>query len=42
MDYLQSIWDDVKLAMDFALSFIDDTGLMNVSSPDVSPRVRTC
>ncbi|GME47657.1 Alpha-L-rhamnosidase [Neofusicoccum parvum] len=32
MDYLQGMWDDIKLAMNFSLSFIDDSGLMNVTS----------
>ncbi|KAH7024263.1 bacterial alpha-L-rhamnosidase domain-containing protein [Macrophomina phaseolina] len=32
MEYLQSMWDDIKLAVDFALSFIDSSGLMNVTS----------
>ncbi|KAB2579338.1 putative alpha-l-rhamnosidase protein [Lasiodiplodia theobromae] len=32
MDYLQSMWDSIKLAMDFSLSFIDSSGLMNVTS----------
>ncbi|EIN05956.1 bacterial alpha-L-rhamnosidase domain-containing protein [Punctularia strigosozonata HHB-11173 SS5] len=34
IDYLQSMWDDIKLAMNFALGFIDDSGLMNVTSPN--------
>ncbi|EIN11196.1 bacterial alpha-L-rhamnosidase domain-containing protein [Punctularia strigosozonata HHB-11173 SS5] len=33
IDYLQSMWDGIKLAMNFALGFIDDSGLMNVTSP---------
>jgi hypothetical protein len=28
------MWDDVKLAMNFSLSFIDASGLMNVTSPN--------
>jgi hypothetical protein len=33
IDYLASLWDKWKLGLDFSLSFIDDTGLMNVTSP---------
>ncbi|KAF2687248.1 glycoside hydrolase family 78 protein [Lentithecium fluviatile CBS 122367] len=30
--YLTSLWDKWKLGINFSISFIDDTGLMNVSS----------
>lgn len=33
MSYLQGKWDAWKLAMNFSLSFIDDSGMMNVTSP---------
>ncbi|KAH7370992.1 Six-hairpin glycosidase-like protein [Pyrenochaeta sp. MPI-SDFR-AT-0127] len=33
ISYLQSLWDKYKLALEFSLSYIDDTGLMNVTSP---------
>jgi hypothetical protein len=33
MEYLSSLWPQWKLALQFSLSFIDDTGLMNVTSP---------
>ncbi|KAJ9644682.1 hypothetical protein H2199_003645 [Coniosporium tulheliwenetii] len=32
-DYLTSLWSDWKRAMAFSLSFIDSSGLMNVTSP---------
>ncbi|KAL1620160.1 hypothetical protein SLS54_006361 [Diplodia seriata] len=34
MDYLQSTWSDIKLAMNFSLGFIDSSGMMNVTAPD--------
>ncbi|KAK8174814.1 bacterial alpha-L-rhamnosidase domain-containing protein [Phyllosticta citribraziliensis] len=35
LDFLKSIWDDVKLAANFALSYVDETGLMNATAaPD--------
>ena len=34
IDYLQGKWDAWKLAMNFSLSFIDDSGMMNVTSPN--------
>jgi hypothetical protein len=33
IEYLSSLWSQWKLALSFSLSFIDDTGLMNVTSP---------
>jgi hypothetical protein len=33
LEYSKSLWDQWKLALNFSLSFIDDTGLMNVTSP---------
>lgn len=33
MEYLQGKWDAWKFAMNFSLSFIDDSGMMNVTSP---------
>ncbi|OJD40488.1 glycoside hydrolase family 78 protein [Diplodia corticola] len=33
MDYLQSTWSDIKLAMNFSLGFIDSSGMMNVTAP---------
>ncbi|KAF2851580.1 glycoside hydrolase family 78 protein [Plenodomus tracheiphilus IPT5] len=33
IEYLQSLWDKWKFAMSFSLSFIDSSGLMNVTSP---------
>lgn len=33
IDYLSSLWDKYKLALSFSLSFIDDSGLANVTSP---------
>jgi hypothetical protein len=33
MPYLSSLWDKYKLALGLSLSFIDDSGLMNVTSP---------
>ncbi|KAF2107879.1 Six-hairpin glycosidase-like protein [Lophiotrema nucula] len=33
LDYLSSHWDQYKLALNFSLSFIDDSGMMNVTSP---------
>ncbi|KAL6709102.1 hypothetical protein ACN47E_001918 [Coniothyrium glycines] len=33
IDYLSSLWDKYKLALAFSLSFIDDSGLANVTSP---------
>lgn len=33
IEYLASLWDKWKLALSFSISFIDDTGLMNVTSP---------
>ncbi|KAF2644999.1 Six-hairpin glycosidase [Massarina eburnea CBS 473.64] len=32
-EYLTSVWDQWKLAMEFSLGFIDNTGMMNVTSP---------
>ncbi|KAK8168811.1 bacterial alpha-L-rhamnosidase domain-containing protein [Phyllosticta citrichinensis] len=32
LDFLKSIWDDVKLAANFALSYVDETGLMNATA----------
>jgi hypothetical protein len=32
--YLSSLWTQWKLALNFSLSFIDETGLMNVTSPN--------
>ncbi|KAF2713538.1 glycoside hydrolase family 78 protein [Pleomassaria siparia CBS 279.74] len=32
VDYLASLWEQWKLALSFSLSFIDDSGLMNVTS----------
>lgn len=32
MEYLQGKWDDWKFAMNYSLSTIDDSGLMNVTS----------
>ncbi|KAK7513602.1 bacterial alpha-L-rhamnosidase domain-containing protein [Phyllosticta citriasiana] len=35
LDFLKSIWDDVKLATTFALGYVDETGLMNATAaPD--------
>ncbi|EIN13193.1 Six-hairpin glycosidase [Punctularia strigosozonata HHB-11173 SS5] len=34
IEYIVNMWDDVKLAVDFALSFVDDSGLMDVTSPN--------
>lgn len=31
--YLSSLWDKWKLALNFSLSFIDESGMMNVTSP---------
>ncbi|KAL1609892.1 hypothetical protein SLS60_001557 [Paraconiothyrium brasiliense] len=33
LDYAASHWSQWKLALEFSLGFIDDTGLMNVTSP---------
>ncbi|KAF2738067.1 Six-hairpin glycosidase [Polyplosphaeria fusca] len=33
VEYLTSLWGKWKLALDFSLSFIDHSGLMNVTSP---------
>jgi hypothetical protein len=33
LTYLASLWDQWKLALSFSLSFIDSSGLMNVTSP---------
>ncbi|CAO2655371.1 Nn.00g104350.m01.CDS01 [Neocucurbitaria sp. VM-36] len=33
IQYLKSLWDKWKLALSFSLSYIDDTGLMNVTFP---------
>ncbi|KAL5377978.1 hypothetical protein DPSP01_009424 [Paraphaeosphaeria sporulosa] len=33
LDYASSLWSEWKLALNFSLSFIDDSGLMNVTSP---------
>ncbi|KAH6261270.1 hypothetical protein HBI40_116780 [Parastagonospora nodorum] len=33
IEYLSSLWSKWKFALEFSLSFIDDTGLMNVTSP---------
>ncbi|KAH7139398.1 Six-hairpin glycosidase-like protein [Dendryphion nanum] len=32
--YLQSLWNHYKFALKFSLSYIDETGLMNVTSPN--------
>ena len=32
--YLNSKWDQWKLGLEFSLSFIDDSGMMNVTSPN--------
>ncbi|KAK4620007.1 hypothetical protein CLAFUW4_11097 [Fulvia fulva] len=32
LDYVQNKWADYKLALNFSLSFIDDSGMMNVTS----------
>jgi hypothetical protein len=34
LDYLNSVWDRYNLALNFSLSFIDESGLMNVTSPN--------
>ena len=34
MDYLRGKWDAWKLAMNYSLSDIDDSGMMNVTSPN--------
>lgn len=33
IEYLSTLWDKWKFALSFSLSFIDDSGLMNVTSP---------
>ena len=34
LSYLQSKWDQWKLGLEFSLSFIDNSGMMNVTSPN--------
>ncbi|THX36416.1 bacterial alpha-L-rhamnosidase domain-containing protein [Aureobasidium pullulans] len=34
LDYVKGKWDAWKLGLNFSLNFIDETGLMNVTSPD--------
>lgn len=34
LDYLNGKWDAWKLGLEFSLSFIDDSGMMNVTSPN--------
>ncbi|KAI4731507.1 bacterial alpha-L-rhamnosidase domain-containing protein [Aureobasidium sp. EXF-10728] len=34
LEYVQAKWDAWKLGLNFSLGFIDETGLMNVTSPD--------
>ena len=33
IDYLSLHWEEWKFALNFSLSFIDDSGMMNVTSP---------
>lgn len=34
LDYVRNKWSDWKRGLNFSLNFIDETGLMNVTSPD--------